>query len=295
MTVTRIGETGGEAFVFPAADDLMLSARVYPGRDSDAATVLCLHGLTRNGRDFDTLARSLSDRFRVVVPDQRGRGRSAYDPDPANYNLFTQSRDMWTLLDALQIKQVAVIGTSMGALMGVVMANQQPDRIAGLVLNDAGPEVDPAGLARIRAYVGKTPPVGDWDAAADALRRLHAVAYPTYGPEDWARMARATFIEAGGELRLDYDPDLTAALDPAAVPPDMWPAFAVLKTIPALVIRGALSDILSAATVNRLVDQTGARSVTVPDRGHAPDLSEAEAVAAIDAFLASPEVRVRFG
>lgn len=108
-------------------------------------------------------------------------------------------------------------------------------------------------------------------------------------------MARATFIETGDELRLDYDPNLTAALDPNAVPPDMWPAFAVLKTIPTLVIRGALSDILSAATVGRLVDQTGARAVTVPDRGHAPDLGETEAVAAIDSFLMSPEVRLRFG
>jgi len=292
MTVARISEIGGEAFVFPAVDNLMLSARIYPGRESGAATVLCLHGLTRNGKDFDTLARRLSDRFQVVAPDQRGRGRSAYDPDPANYNLFTQSRDMWTLLDALEIQRVAVVGTSMGALMGVVMANQQP---AGLVLNDAGPEVDPEGLARIRGYVGKTSAVGDWDAAADAVSSLHSTSYPTYGPEDWARMARATFIETGDELRLDYDPNLTAALDPNAVPPDMWPAFAVLKTIPTLVIRGALSDILSAATVDRLVEQTGSKTVTVPDRGHAPDLSEAESIAAIDAFLASSEVRARFG
>ena len=108
-------------------------------------------------------------------------------------------------------------------------------------------------------------------------------------------MARATFVETGDELRLDYDPNLTAALDPNAVPPDMWPAFAVLKTIPTLVIRGALSDILSAATVDRLVEQTGAKTVTVPDRGHAPDLSEAESIAAIEAFLASSEVRARFG
>ena len=295
MTVARISEIGGEAFVFPAVDNLMLSARIYPGRESGAATVLCLHGLTRNGKDFDTLARRLSDRFQVVAPDQRGRGRSAYDPDPANYNLFTQSRDMWTLLDMLEIQRAAIVGTSMGALMGVVMANQQPDRIAGLVLNDAGPEVDPEGLARIRGYVGKTSAVGDWDAAADAVSSLHSTSYPTYGPEDWTRMARATFIETGDELRLDYDPNLTAALDPNAVPPDMWPAFAVLKTIPTLVIRGALSDILSAATVDRLVEQTGARTVTVPDRGHAPDLSEAESIAAIDAFLASSEVRARFG
>lgn len=270
---------------FTSADDLALSVRVYPGREPLATTILCLHGLTRNGKDFEAFAGAFAGRFRVLAPDQRGRGRSAYDPNPANYNLFTQCADMWAMLDGMAIDRVVIVGTSMGALMGVVMANQKPDRVMGLVLNDAGPEVDPVGLERIRGYVGKSPPVASWDEAADAIARVHGAAYPTYDREDWVSLARHTYIEDAEGFRLDYDPSLTAALDPAATPPDLWPAFAVLNTVPALVLRGALSDILSEATAGKLSEQTGAALATIPDRGHAPDLSEPESLAAIEEFL----------
>lgn len=280
---------------YRSADGLLLAAREFVGPPHPAGAVLCLHGLTRNGRDFDETARRLSAEWRVIAPDQRGRGRSEYDPTPANYNPMTQTADMWTLLDTLGVDRVVIIGTSMGALMGVLMANQNPGRIAGLVLNDAGPEVDPKGLARIKAYVGNTTTYPDWDTATTALAGVHGPAYPTYSREDWERLARATFVLEGEGLRLDYDPALKAALAAASAPPDMWPLFEPLKSIPTLVLRGQLSDLLSQATADQMVARLGATLITVPDRGHAPDLSEPSVTPALDAFLAQPQLRQRLG
>jgi pimeloyl-ACP methyl ester carboxylesterase len=259
--------------------------------------VLCLHGLTRNSRDFDDLADALQADYRVIAPDQRGRGRSAYDPQPVNYNPMIQTMDTWTLLQTLGVDRFAVVGTSMGALMSIVMANTQADRIAGLVLNDAGPVVEPAGLARIGGYVGKGTAVARWQDAAAALSMVHSVAYPSYSAEDWLRMARATYVEDGeGGLRLDYDPALAQAFAGASgVAPDMWPAFDVLRTIPALVLRGALSDILSAETaveMGRRFPMTDV--VTVTGQGHAPDLGQQPAIAAIQTFLRRDDVRARW-
>lgn len=283
------------AIDYQGQDGLRLAAREYPG-PAGARTVLCLHGLTRNGQDFAGLAAALQGEYRVLVPDQRGRGRSAYDPQPANYNLMVQAQDMWALLDHCQVGRCVVIGTSMGALMAIVMARTLPDRIAGLVLNDAGPEIDPRGLARIAGYVGKGGPVATWDEAAAAVQAVHGAAYPTYDAADWLRMARATYVEEGGRLRLDYDPALAQAFaGGGAAAPDMWPAFAVLNRIPGLLLRGALSDILSAETVASMATRFPALEVvSVADRGHAPDLTEPASLAAIQAFLRRGDVAVRW-
>lgn len=288
--------TDDDLIAFTAADGLALAARDVAGPDAGAGVVLCLHGLTRNSRDFEGLATALRGDHRVLALDQRGRGRSGYDANPLNYNLGVQTADTWAWLDHLGIERVVVVGTSMGALMAIAMANMQPGRIAGLVLNDAGPVVDPRGLARIAGYVGKGGPVRDWDEAAAALKAVHGLALPTYQAADWRRMARATYVEAEGGLRLDYDPNLAQAFaaDPGAAP-DMWPAFAVLEAIPGLVLRGALSDILAAETAAEMARRFPTTEVvTVPDRGHAPDLSEPQAVAAIQAFLKRSDVRARW-
>jgi pimeloyl-ACP methyl ester carboxylesterase len=286
----------GNLISFTSADGLSLAARDFPGPQG-ASTVLCLHGLTRNSRDFEELATALQGAFRVLAPDQRGRGRSSYDPRPINYNLLIQTQDVWSLLEQQGVDRCVVVGTSMGALMAIVMANARPERIAGLVLNDAGPVVDPRGLARIGGYVGKGAPVANWDEAAAALQAVHGASYPTYTPDEWRRMARATYVETSqGDLRLDYDPALAQAFaaDNGA-PPDMWPAFEVLRTIPALVVRGALSDILAAETAAEMATRFPAtQTVTIEDRGHAPDLSEPAAVAAIQAFLKRGDVQARW-
>lgn len=279
---------------FDAPDGLRLSARVWAGPSANAPTVLCLHGLTRNGRDFEPLAQALAARFRVIAPDQRGRGRSAYDPDPMNYNVGVQVMDTLALLDRLAARRCAVVGTSMGALMGVAMANLHPERIAGLVLNDAGPDVDLRGLARIAGYVGQGGPVATWAEAEAALKAIHGVALPTYGEADWARMARATYVEDETGVRPDYDANLGRAFGVASgAAPDAWPAFEVCARMPTLVLRGALSDILARETAVEMARRFGVEVVEVADRGHAPDLSEPDAVAAIHAFLAGAEVQAR--
>ncbi|CAN5115834.1 alpha/beta hydrolase [soil metagenome] len=283
---------------FTSADGLALAARDFGGRP-DAPTVLCLHGLTRNSKDFAGLAAALISDYRVIAPDQRGRGRSAYDPQPLNYNLIIQSNDVWTLLDRLAIDKVAIVGTSMGALMSIIMANTQPDRIAGLILNDAGPVVGAEGLARIAGYVGKSMAAADWTGATAALKAVHTPSLPTYTDADWLRMARNTYIEdpdGDGGLRLDYDPNLAKAFaTDNGVTPDLWAAFEVLASIPALVTRGAHSDILAAETAAAMAERFPLTTVaTVPDRGHAPDLTEPEAVAPVAAFLRSEAVRARW-
>lgn len=254
----------------------------------DAPPVLCLHGLTRNHRDFAYLAAHLSPDYRVIVPDQRGRGRSAWDNDPSRYNLMVYVADMFALLDHLGIDQVRVIGTSMGGLMGMIMATQQPHRIKALVLNDVGPEIAPEGLARIAGYAGKGGPLETWDAAAKAAEMINAVAFPDYGPDDWAAFAQRTYRETDGRIVPDYDPAIALGLKPQsnAVAPDLWPLWAGIGQTPVLVIRGALSDLLSSATFDRmLAEHPDSQGVTVANRGHAPMLDEPEAVAAIDRFL----------
>lgn len=279
---------------FDAPDGLRLSARVWAGQSANAPTVLCLHGLTRNGRDFEPLAEALAARFRVIAPDQRGRGRSAYDPDPMNYNVGVQVMDTLALLDRLAVRRCAVVGTSMGALMGVAMANLQPERIAGLVLNDAGPDVDPRGLARIAGYVGQGGPVATWAEAEAGLKAIHGAALPTYGEADWARMARAAYVEDEAGVRPDYDGNLGRAFGVASgAAPDAWPAFEVCARMPTLVLRGALSDILARETAAEMARRFGVEVVEVADRGHAPDLSEPDALAAIHALLAGAEVQAR--
>ena len=201
----------GTLIAFASQDGLRLAARDFPGPAS-AGVVLCLHGLTRNSRDFAGLAGALQGEHRVLAPDQRGRGASAYDPQPLNYNLLVQVGDVWTLLDQLGVERCVIVGTSMGALMSILMANARPERIAGLVLNDAGPEVDPRGLARIGGYVGKGGPVASWGEAVAGLQAAQGASYPTYGPDDWMRMARAIYAETPeGQLRPDYDPALAQA------------------------------------------------------------------------------------
>ncbi|WP_140984031.1 alpha/beta fold hydrolase [Asticcacaulis tiandongensis] len=250
--------------------------------------VLCLHGLTRNHRDFGYLAAHLSPDYRVIVPDQRGRGQSAWDNEPARYTLGVYVADMFALLDHLGIEKVTVIGTSMGGLMGMIMASLAPQRIERLVLNDVGPEIAPEGLARIAGYAGKGGPAETWDAAAKASETINAVAFPDYGPDDWAAFAQRTYKAKDGRIVPDYDPAIALGLKPQsnAVAPDLWPLWAGIGHTPVLVIRGALSDLLSAATFDRmLAEHPDSQGVTIANRGHAPMLDEPEVVAAIDRFL----------
>jgi pimeloyl-ACP methyl ester carboxylesterase len=296
---------------YESYDGLSLYYRSY-GEGEDVA--VCLPGLTRNSKDFDDLARHLARPeaptgqrpWRVLCPDLRGRGQSEHDPKPANYHPGTYVKDVWTLLDGLGIRRVALIGTSLGGLMSMLMADQQPGRLRGVVLNDVGPEIPPAAVARILQYVGRTPPAADWESAAAEAQRNYGLAFPGVPDDFWPRYVRRSWAEnTEGRPAPDMDPAIGDALRKAhgavkvlrwlrrygllkrvgGVPIDTWDAFAAL-TMPCLLLQGELSDVLTGDIVARMQERKpDLEVVRVPDRGHAPLLDEPIARAAIDDFL----------
>jgi pimeloyl-ACP methyl ester carboxylesterase len=273
---------------FKSPDGLDLYCRVYPADGPKGPPVLCLPGLTRNSRDFASLARHLQPGREVMTADLRGRGRSAWDKDPTHYQLAYYVKDVCALLASRSVARFLIVGTSLGALMAMTLAAMQPDKIAGIVLNDAGPELDPAGLRRIAGYAGKLPPVSSWDEAAAQTKSVYGAATPGLSDTDWLEYARRGYRENADGIPIpDVDPKISEAFKaPTGPAPDMWPLYAQIKPVPMLVIRGALSDILSASTVARMVrEKPDLRHITVANRGHTPLLDEPECVAAIDEFL----------
>lgn len=284
-------------FFYHSADGLRLYARDYPcneaGRsNADGAeppVLLCMHGLTRNAADFHGFALHCRDRCRVISADQRGRGRSEWDPQVANYTPATYVQDMFLLLDRLGLERVVLVGTSMGGLMAFMMAASQPGRVAAMVINDIGPEVDPRGLERIRSYVGKSGPVQSWEQAVAQQKAINAIAFPDFSETQWQEFTRGLYHEEHGIPVLSYDPAIARPMndaDSGAVPPDLWPLFDASAAIPMLVVRGESSDILAPECVATMRERhPGLQLAIIPKRGHAPMLTEPLAVASIDAFL----------
>jgi pimeloyl-ACP methyl ester carboxylesterase len=276
---------GAEDYFWTAADGLRLHARRYAAWKS-GLPILCLHGLTRNARDFEPVAPWLAGLGHpVIAADVRGRGGSRWDP-AADYHLPTYAQDVAALLDALDIPRAILLGTSMGGLIAMALATQAPDRIAGAIVNDVGPVIAEAGLTRIAAYVGKPVEIADWDAAAAYVHWQNEAAYPAFGPADWAAMARRLMIERDGRIMPDYDP---AIAQPKGEVPrgDPWAAWAALvKAGPVLLIRGQRSDILERAVAEAMVaGRPNTRWLEVPAVGHAPTLDEPVVRAAIAEFL----------
>jgi pimeloyl-ACP methyl ester carboxylesterase len=276
---------------FTVRDGLKLHYRDYPG-SADKPPLLCLPGLTRNARDFAELAERFSPRFRVLALEFRGRGGSEYDPMPARYVPPTYAQDVIELLDGLAIPQAIFIGTSLGGLVTMLMAVMAPRHIAGAILNDIGPEINDVGVDRIKGYVGLGQRFKSWDEAGEAVAR-NVQAFENYTHDDWVRMAKRNCREENGEIVFDYDQAIAQPFSSTSPAPqfDMWPLFTALAQKPLLVIRGAKSDLLSAAAVEKM--QAAApkmKLAVVPGVGHAPELNEPEAVAAIDDFLAGIEI-----
>ena len=270
-------------------DGLRLYTRVYETQRPGAATVLCLHGLTRNSRDFEDLAPHLQRHYRVIVPDLRGRGLSARDPNPQNYQPAIYIQDIVALLDTLSAAQVTVIGTSLGGLLAMMLGVGHRSRIAGIVLNDIGPEADPAGIERIKGYAGRLPPPKDWSDAIAQTQSMFGDAWPNLTAERWSTITRRGFREdASGALSVDADPKIGEMLRAApAATANLWPFWTALRGIPILAIRGERSDILSAATFARMkAENPDLTQLEVAQRGHVPLLDEPECIAAIDALLA---------
>ena len=274
-------------------DGLGLFARDYRANgDAQRLPVVCLHGLTRNSRDFEQLAPILAgDGRRVIVPDIRGRGRSDPSPDPRRYHPATYARDIAGLLDHLGLRHAIFIGTSMGGLIMMALAARRSRAIAAAVLNDVGPQIDPRGVARILSYAGHAGPVADWAAAAAYARSTNAVAFPDFAEDDWLDFARRLFREENGRIVPDYDPAIATGL---AKPPSAftkvaaWLAFRRLaRGRPTLLIRGALSDVMTDEIALKMRKAAPAMIETVvPGVGHAPMLTEPTALEAIRRFMA---------
>ena len=278
-----------EDIFYSRPDGLTLYARDY-GPYSEKPVLFCMHGLTRNSTDFHALALHLKNYFRVISVDQRGRGRSDSDPVSTNYRADIYCEDMFALLRQLNLTGVTAIGTSMGGIMTMMMAAMQPGIFNAAIINDIGPEINPAGIERIKGYVGGAGPFESWAAAAAALKAQGPDVFPDYTEEDWMAFARRTCVETEqGEVDFIYDPAISEPFkndDTAAAPVDMWPIFKALADIPVLSIRGALSDILTAETVRKMAQlHPDFTSVEISNIGHAPMLDEPESLAAIDAFL----------
>ncbi|MCA3555205.1 MAG: alpha/beta hydrolase [Aestuariivirga sp.] len=267
----------------------MLYARDYAADRGGLAPIVCLPGLTRNSRDFETIAPRLAKTRRVLALDFRGRGRSGR-ADPATYRPDQEVADTLHVLDTLGIGRFAIIGTSRGGIAAMVMAARALPRMAGVVLNDIGPRIDRAGLLRIRSYLGGDPQFAGWGEAVAALKSSN----PGFGrlsEDEWQAFARRVYRDENGLPRADYDPALSlnfpsAADIEAGRAPELWPLLDLMAEAPLLVLRGEHSDLLSAETVARMHRHHPALdSVTVRDRGHVPFLDEPESLAAIDRWL----------
>jgi pimeloyl-ACP methyl ester carboxylesterase len=271
--------------VVAARDGLRLFVR-DEGKADGALPLLCLPGLARNGRDFDELAARLAPTRRVVRLDYRGRGRSERAADWRSYAPEIYLDDIRQTVCATGLGRFVVVGTSLGGLLGMALALSMPAALAGLIVNDVGPDVRADGRARILEYVGRDRPQPDWDAAVAELKRI----MPTVGftaEAQWRAAAERTFVGgADGRLHVDWDPMIVEPLRRGGVPGDLWRLWRAVGELPVLLIRGARSDVLSAATFDRMVAaKPDVAAVVLPGAGHAPTLDEPESREAIDEFL----------
>jgi len=271
---------------YTTGDGLSLFFRDWGDPYCAATPILCLPGLTRNSRDFlDLAGRYAADR-RVICPDYRGRGRSQHDPDWRRYHPRVYLEDLRHLLAAEGVRRVVVVGTSMGGLIAMALPSALPGMVAGVVLNDIGPDLGQGGLGRIVAYVGRDRPQPDWPEAVAELRRLMP-GVSLDGDDAWRRFAEATYRPgADGRLHFDWDVNLARPLRKGAAAHDLWALFRGLAGIPTLAVRGATSDMLAAETFARMaVEMPQLIAVTVPGCGHCPTLGEPAVLPALDAFL----------
>lgn len=272
---------------YTSNDGLRLYYREF-GADNPGTPVICLPGLTRNSQDFASTAERIGVSRRVLTPDFRGRGRSAWDPDWKNYHPASYVQDTLTLLDELAIREIIVVGTSLGGLCAMGLAAVRPGLVAGVVMNDIGPEINPAGVARIQSYTGRLTPVKSWDDAVQQTRDVYGMWLPGLDDAGWLAMAQRAYREGDDGIPvLDFDPAIGRAI--RDLPPgeaDPWALFDALADTPVTLLWGVDSDILTL----KIVDAMQARKpdlkvVPVANRGHAPLLDEPECVAAIDQFL----------
>jgi pimeloyl-ACP methyl ester carboxylesterase len=277
-------------------DGLRLHYRDYDqGQFAARPPILCLPGLTRNARDFEGVAERLAGEWRLICVDLRGRGASAPASDPMTYRPLTYLEDLETLIEQLGLRRFVAFGTSLGGLLTMLLAAAGGERLAGALLNDIGPAMEERGLERIRGYVGRFQCWPTWLHAARHFAETQGDLFPRWKVEEWLVFAkRLCRLEPNGRIVFDYDMRIAEPFKQpgGATGFDLWEAFAGLKDVPSLVVRGAISDVLSEDTMARMLAEMPAmESVTVPEVGHAPTLDEPEVRAAINGLLARVESR----
>jgi len=284
---------------YTSHDGLRLHARHYPAHGSARRPVVCLPGLTRNARDFHVLARWLSNPNRHRRPvysiDYRGRGASEWDTDWRNYTPYTETLDVLDLMAKEELHDVAIIGTSRGGIIAMILAALRPATFGVAILNDIGPVLNRDGIARIVGYVGRTPVPADWDDAARMLREMNRTDFPSVREEEWREVAAQLWNSENGLPCQGYDPALSKAFSNVGgdtdIPP-MWDQFTALTTRPTLAIRGENSDILSADTLEEMQTRVpDMKTWVVPGQGHAPLLRDQPTIMAIEDFLAETDDR----
>lgn len=288
---------GWRDLYFRSGDGLMLHVAEYGNPLSPWLPVVCLPGLSRSARDFHDLAAHLSAHSqrprRVLAFDLRGRGLSEWDKDVSRYSPLVEMQDVLDGMAALGVDRAVVVGTSRGGIIAILMGVARPSVLAGVVLNDIGPAIEPRGLARIKTYVGRTPAPDDWDDAVRILRRLHGGQFTELSDEDWRRFARMTWRDRDGIPVGDYDPALGKTFDGVEFDrpmPTLWKEFAALASLPVLTIRGENSDLLSAETVARMEkEHPRFDQITVAGQGHAPLMIHDAIFQRISAFIAGIE------
>ncbi|MEO7813848.1 MAG: alpha/beta hydrolase [Sphingomicrobium sp.] len=268
-----------------SANGVKLHYRDYDG-NRDRPPILCIPGLTRNARDFEPVADRFAGDWRVLSIDLRGRGGSAFDPDPSNYKPMVYVADILKMLDQLGIADAVFVGTSLGGICTMALALGDRERIAGALLNDIGPEIDRGGVERIASWVGKEARFASWDEAVDKVVARNPDLYPDYSRAEWERFVRRIGREDGASITFDYDLKIADNFESAASAPDIWPLYQALEGRPVTILRGELSDLLTAEVAERMATElSDVELVTVPRVGHAPTFDEPESLAALDRLL----------
>jgi pimeloyl-ACP methyl ester carboxylesterase len=291
-------EPAGELWLditYRSFDDLRLYVRHYPAPSAKFRSVVCLPGLTRNSRDFHTLATYLSryaEKPRdVYCFDYRGRGRSQFDRKWRNYVPYIELLDILDFLTINGLHKVGIVATSRGGIIAMLMAALRPTAMGPVVLNDIGAVIETRGLARIINYVRRMPNPKSWPDAVMIVREINERTFPNLSDAEWEEMARALFDERKGRPMRAYDRRLARAvgsIDLSRPIPDLWPQFIALGQFPVLAVRGANSDVLSAETLQAMIERhPNMRTITVPDQGHAPLLKDQETVEGIASFFAA--------
>ena len=279
-----------EEFETRLAGGLIMRGRCWRAEQSGAKTpAICIPGLTRNAADFDGVATRIAATGRDVYAfSLRGRGASDRDPQWKNYTPIVYRDDILAALDQLSLDRAVYMGTSLGGIVTMLTAETNAARIAAAIINDVGPRLAPEGIARIAGYVaGDKPTLQTFDDCIAAIRAINDVAFPEADNAFWRAMAKRTFIEnANGGWAFDYDPNIARALIELGPAPDLNAGWAALAATPILLVRGAISDLLSPEIVREMRDaRPGFDYVEAANVGHAPMLDEPDAWAAIDAFL----------